>query len=633
MRSERRQSLRDGRRRGRRPGFARAVAAAVGLALLVVTAAAWAAWPQDETIPPGVRIGDLDVGGRPVGEVRELLAVEARDQLARPVVVSVGDRKASLAPADLEARPQIGAAVERARTSRGPLSRLAARLRLVDPVEVPLTYRLKPARLEDAVRRLARTVDARAVPARVDVLDGAARATPAEDGRRLDRPALRRALATLPSAVDAKITTVPAVPSTAAAEEARARAQEVLDAPPVVTAGGRRLRLRTAELAAALRIRPRGKAFSVALEPKILEPRLRQAFADLARRPRDARFAVDGTRIRVVPGRLGRGIDVNGLARRLVAQPAAPQVAATFAAVRPELTTREAQAMRIRELVSEFTTPYACCPPRVTNIKRAAAILDGTIVPAGARFSLNEALGERTLERGFLSAPQISEGRLVDAVGGGVSQMATTIFNAAFFAGLELVDHTPHQFYISRYPVGREATVSWGGPELIVRNDWKAAILMRISASDTAVTVRFYSSRLGRRVTTTTGTPRGQRPARTIEVRNPSLPPGSRVVEQDGGVEGFTVEYTRKVFEGDKLRRDERFTVRYDPEDTIIEVGPTPPPPPKPAKPTPKPDTPPPPTGTTPDEPTGTTPEEPPPATTPTAPPEQEVPGGTTTTP
>ena len=147
------------------------------------------------------------------------------------------------------------------------------------------------------------------------------------------------------------------------------------------------------------------------------------------------------------------------------------------AATAPARTTAQARSLRIRTLVSEFTTPYACCQPRVTNIKRASQILDGTIIPAGATFSLNVALGERTGGRGFVPAPQINAGQLEDAVGGGVSQMATTIFNASFFAGLNLLQHTPHEFWITRYPPGREATVSWGGPELVVENDWPAAIL------------------------------------------------------------------------------------------------------------------------------------------------------------
>ena len=120
----------------------------------------------------------------------------------------------------------------------------------------------------------------------------------------------------------------------------------------------------------------------------------------------------------------------------------------------------------------------------MTNIKRAATLLDGTIILPGKVFSLNGALGKRTEAKGFVSAPQIFNGRFEDAVGGGISQVATTLFNAAFFSGIKLVAHQAHQFYISRYPMGREATVSWGGPELIFRNDWPAAILMKLDASD-----------------------------------------------------------------------------------------------------------------------------------------------------
>ena len=204
----------------------------------------------------------------------------------------------------------------------------------------------------------------------------------------------------------------------------------------------------------------------------------------------------------------------------------------------PETTTAELKRLRITEEISEFTTPYNCCEPRVTNIQRAAEILDGTIIPAGGRFSLNEALGERTRARGSGPAPQINAGELEDAVGGGVSQMATTTFNAAFFAGLRVVVHTPHEFWITRYPPGREATISWGGPEMIVENDWPAAILMTVSDSGTALTVSMYSSKLGRRVTTTsTGDP----------------------------VEGtaFSMVVTRKVYRGSTLRHDDRFTWAY----------------------------------------------------------------------
>ena len=232
--------------------------------------------------------------------------------------------------------------------------------------------------------------------------------------------------------------------------------------------------------------------------------------------------------------------------------------------------------MDIRERVSEFTTYYPCCQPRVTNIQRAAQMLDGTIVEPGESFSLNDALGKRTVERGFVSAPQIFDGRLEDAVGGGISQVATTLYNAAFFAGVKLVAHQAHQFYISRYPMGREATVSWGGPELVFRNDWPAAILMKVVATDSSITVRFYSRKLGRRVETTTGEPYAFTPPETIRTLNSALPPGTTSTVQSAGESGFTVQYTRKVFRGSKLRRNEHYTVRYDAQNAIVEVGPAP---------------------------------------------------------
>jgi vancomycin resistance protein YoaR len=226
------------------------------------------------------------------------------------------------------------------------------------------------------------------------------------------------------------------------------------------------------------------------------------------------------------------------------------------------------------ELVSSFTTGYPCCPPRVTNIKRAAALLDGRTIAPDAVFSMNAALGKRTRARGFVAAPMISGSRLVDSVGGGISQVATTLYNAAFFAGLALVEHTPHSFYISRYPMGREATISWGGPELIFRNDWPAPVRIRLTATDTAITVRFYSCRLARRVITRTDRPHSYVPPRTVFVVNYGLAAGARRLIQPAGAPGFTIAYTRAVYRVRELGRAERFRVRYEPQNAIVEIGP-----------------------------------------------------------
>lgn len=261
-----------------------------------------------------------------------------------------------------------------------------------------------------------------------------------------------------------------------------------------------------------------------------------------ARPARDAQLRVEGDRVTVVPGAAGRMLAAEATAAALIRERVASVHHVQFRRPAPAVTTAELTALRIREVVSEFTTYYPAGEPRVVNIKRAAELLDGRIIKAGGTFSMNETLGERTLERGFVPAPSIYAGRYVDSVGGGISQVATTLYNAAFFAGLELVAHTPHSYYIDRYPIGREATISWGGPDLVFRNDWDAAVLMKLEATDTSITVRFYSTSLGRSVETTTSEPFAST-----------------------GPAGFTVAYTREVFKDGRLLSDEHFQTRYDP--------------------------------------------------------------------
>ncbi len=245
------------------------------------------------------------------------------------------------------------------------------------------------------------------------------------------------------------------------------------------------------------------------------------------------------------------GLAVGSIAARSYAD-RAPQARPEQPPPPPRIPDPEPVLPEANELVSTFTTRYAPGEPRVVNIRLASRLLDGTVLTPGATFSMNEALGQRTTERGFVPAPTIvgGGGRLIDTVGGGISQVATTLYNAAFFAGLDLVEHQPHSIYIERYPIGREATISWGGPELVFRNDWPAPLRMRLDATDSSLTVRFFSARLGRRVETKTSEPY------------------DRV-----GTTGFTVDYSRRVYQRDTLRRDERYRWRYEPTSEDVRLN------------------------------------------------------------
>lgn len=601
-------------------------AASVALVLVFGALGTWLARAEDGKLPPGVAVEGVDVGGRTDVEARALIEERVGELRRRPIRLTAREDpgfRLDVPIGSIAGRPLVDRALREARDARGAGSRLLARLGISGDREIPLRFALKRQSLDALVVRLRQEFDTAAVPARVRV--GAAEITvvPSKTGRRVDRRKLSDSLQELPEEVVVPIVRAAPAVSDTEASAARDEAQRIVEAPYRVRRGQNSATLTTGTIRRALRFPVKDGRMEVALDADVLRRALAVRLGAEQTPPRDATFQVNGDAVTVVPGVPGRLLDTEAVSAAIVANPDVRDVAAEVRTKPPDRTTAEARALGIRVKVSEFTTPYSCCPPRVTNIRRAAETIDGTIIPAGGRFSLNEALGRRTEDKGYVAAPQIENGRLVDAVGGGVSQVATIMYNAAFFAGLELVAHTPHQFYISRYPMGREATVSWGGPELVFRNDWDAAILVKVFAGNEGITVRFYSSDLGRRVETETGTPRPGRDPKTIEVKKPDLPPGTRNVVQQAGAGGFSISYTRKVYEGNRLRRDETFSWSYSAEDAVVEVGP-------PKKPGDKND---PPSDPKPgDEPTTTTspppPASPPPSPMPARPSPTPLPGG-----
>jgi hypothetical protein len=153
-----------------------------------------------------------------------------------------------------------------------------------------------------------------------------------------------------------------------------------------------------------------------------------------------------------------------------------------------------AATLGINELVGEFTTFYKPNQTRNINIARISEITRGVIIEPGETFSVNDYVGRRTTADGFVSAGVISNGVFSSSVGGGISQYATTVFNAAFFAGLDFGEYQSHSIYISRYPFGREATVSFPAPDLQIVNTTPYGVLLWPTTNDDSITVRLYST-------------------------------------------------------------------------------------------------------------------------------------------
>lgn len=237
----------------------------------------------------------------------------------------------------------------------------------------------------------------------------------------------------------------------------------------------------------------------VSFDRDALEAALFALFADVTRPGADPVFEVDGDGVPVVveAGTAPQGCcgaETGSLLVEALEGDASGILDIPAADVDDTDLVRWASGEDIVEVVGEFTTNHACCENRVSNIHRIADIIRGQYLLPGESFSVNGFVGERTTEKGFVPAGVIERGRFTESVGGGISQFATTFFNAAFFAGLDLDEYQSHSIYIDRYPYGREATLSYPKPDLRVTNTTDYPILVWPTYTDTSITVTLYST-------------------------------------------------------------------------------------------------------------------------------------------
>lgn len=236
-------------------------------------------------------------------------------------------------------------------------------------------------------------------------------------------------------------------------------------------------------------------------DPALIDGYLDAVREEVEAEPVNATFDISGDSISIIPGSSGTQIDAEETASRLanaaMTSGREGQLPLVEAA-EPEVTTEYLESLNINHLVAQFTTYHDCCQDRVVNIHTIADAVDGTIVPAGGTFSLNDHVGERTVEGGYLPAGTIISGEVEDTVGGGVSQFATTLYSAVFWGGYEDIEHKPHSYYFSRYPEGVEATLNWRSPDLKFRNNTNYGILIDTTYGDSSITVRIFGENDGR---------------------------------------------------------------------------------------------------------------------------------------
>lgn len=298
--------------------------------------------------------------------------------------------------------------------------------------------------------------------------------------------------------------------------------------------------------------------------------------AEVDREPVNARVTVTGSEtVEVVPGKTGLKVDqkasVAAVATALEAG-TADTAALTVRAKQPAITAAELAHLEV--VLGSYSTSYSASKvDRTHNLQLAIDAINGTVVMPGEVFSADQEIGPRVAERGFRDAPIFADGEITPATGGGICQIATTIYNAALFAGLPVVERHHHSQPVTYAPAGRDATVYAGSLDLRFRNTTGYPLVVLGTIGGGRVTVNIVGKKEADRKVRLVSSGRATIAHTAKEVPDPTLPAGKKKVEEKGR-DGITVTITRYLKKPDGTEeREVLHTDTYRPQQEVVRVG------------------------------------------------------------
>lgn len=532
-------------------------------------------------VPRGVTVAGVDVGGLSRTDAESKLRDELQPRFEQPVTVQAGDVQAELNPAEAGLGIDWQRTLEQAGSQ--PLSPITRVSSFFTSREVGIVGTSDQQKLDSALSRLAAsklnhkktegTIKFEPVPGEAGKVQ--AIAVEPKQGQRLQSADIAADLIKdnwlSAGGVELPVHTQPV---SATSEGVHATldtlVKPAIGAPITVNGDGVTATLTPADIAEAFKFTAKDDG---SLDAKVRQEKLKAALqpqlAGTEREGRDAEIVFEGGQPTVQPASYGRKINwVKSFKpyEDVIKKSDGRVLTAVYEKKKPKVTTEEAKGLGIKEVIGEFTTG-GFKPDSGVNIRMVAAEVNGAIVKPGDTFSLNGYTGPRTAAQGYVDAGIIQDGIPGRAVGGGISQFATTLFNASYFAGLKDAGHREHSYYISRYPMAREATVfqsAGGGIDIAFTNDSPNGVAIQTFWSPSSVTVKIWGTKRYN-VKSVTGPKTNIRKPTTRKV-------SSEDCEPSDGIDGFTATDTRILYDvgsGAEVRREPRTAV-YNPKPKIV---------------------------------------------------------------
>ncbi|MDG9718496.1 VanW family protein [Streptomyces sp. DH24] len=529
-------------------------------------------------IEAGTSVRGVDIGGLTREDAaRKLTRDLAGTAHSQKLTVKVGERTGAIDLRSAGFGYDIPRTVDRAHTGGADPVSAISRLFRSRGGDIQPVVRVDEQDARASLRKLATSLDQKVREGSVAFDNGRVKNTTPRTGHALNADAALDTLRTSfirgpkePVTVLPARRTEPKVGEREVRRAVRDFARPAMSAPVTLTAGDERFTIDQAVLGTYLTMRPDDSA---RLEPHLdadglrADPAVTRSLARLPARAENAELRLDGDAVEVTDdGRAARSVTAQALAKAvmplLTESGTARTGEVTTRTVQPEVTRQNAARLGLTEKMSSFTVDFEPAPYRTTNIARAVELINGSVVSPGETWSFNRTVGERTEANGFVDGVMILDDQYTKAPGGGVSAVATTVFNAMFFAGLKPVEYGAHSFYIERYPEGREATVAWGSLDLRFLNDSGNTVYLRAESTSTSVTVSFIGTRKYDEITSVKG------PRTNIKEPTDKVSTSEECVPQTP-LEGFDVTVERVFHDDGREARREQFRTHYTPRNGI----------------------------------------------------------------
>lgn len=470
-----------------------------GVVVVLGGAYVGAAYALADRVPRGTTVAGVDVGGMTAADAREALTEQLGELAADAVPVSAEKITGSVDPVTAGLSLDVEATVDRLTGADLRPQRLWQHV-AGGGAEAPVTV-VDDAQLDAALEDLSGTLSLAPVDGSVVFADGEPHAVEAVDGWALDRDAARATLVDtwLTAARPLELATEVVEPDITQAETETALqevASRVSAGPVAVTVADQRVELPVDVLTAVSSFVPQDSELALQMDGAALVEQVVARSTDLLTVSSDARFEFQDDAPVIVPGTPGTTLDPATLATAVVAATQADDRVAPVELVEsdPAQTTAALEALGVTQVVSEFSTPLTSEQRRTQNITAGANAINGTLVRPDETFSLTEAIGPIDAAHGFTQAGAIVNGEHTDAWGGGLSQLSTTTYNAAYEAGMEDIEHKPHSEWFTRYPAGREATLFTGTLDMQWKNNTPYGALVQAWVADGKTWVRIWST-------------------------------------------------------------------------------------------------------------------------------------------